>query len=254
MRNNCPTGQTCSVTNGGVGVCMIPVCNGDADCSAPRPRCDLAAMPHACVQCLVDTDCKGGFVCDTAMHLCVECTTTKTTNCSAGAAGSRCLATETCGCTMDMDCGDARSGRLCDMMLSKCVFKQTPPPDAGVDTRPAADAARDAVADVRVADATPAIDTRVADAAADAPAAMDAPPAAEAGREAATSPVDAPVAVDAGAGGAGGSPAADAGAAPAGAYLAGGGCKCDLGRRPTAPPGVGVLLGAALLVRRRRRR
>lgn len=272
MRNRCPAGQTCSVMGGGVGVCMVAACNADTDCKDPRPRCDLAQNPHQCVQCLADADCKGGFVCDTGMHLCVECTAMKTANCSAGAAGSRCLGTETCGCTADSDCGDVRSGRVCDGVLQKCTFGcrgmggngcptgvtcssttnlvgrcgNTPVPDAGADTRTAPDAAPDA----RGADATVVADARPVDAPADAPAsdatvARDAPAPSDA---AVPTPSDGRS--DAGAGGA---PGSDAGAR-VGAYLAGGGCKCDLGRRGPGGGMAGALLVVAAMALRRRRR
>ncbi|MBW2528203.1 MAG: DUF11 domain-containing protein, partial [Deltaproteobacteria bacterium] len=42
-------------------------CDGDAECSPPRPKCHTVAEPNVCVECLGDADCSGansGFVCD----------------------------------------------------------------------------------------------------------------------------------------------------------------------------------------------
>jgi hypothetical protein len=40
------------------------VCAGDDDCSGNTPRCDTASN-HTCVECLVNEDCSGGYICQT---------------------------------------------------------------------------------------------------------------------------------------------------------------------------------------------
>jgi MYXO-CTERM domain-containing protein len=282
MRNRCPSPQMCSVPGGPVGTCVVPACISDLDCRVPRPKCDVAASPRACVGCLMDTDCATGYVCDSpGTKTCVECTQTKTTNCSATNSGSRCLANSTCGCTADSDCGTNISGRVCDAMVNKCTYGcrgiggngcpaglictsttndigrcLTPgAADAGVDASP--DAAPDATPDMAVAMAD-AADDAAADAAADV-AAEDAAPDLAADVASAPDvrlpdaqvifppPPDAapPQSDDSGIGG----------NVPRGTYVAGGGCRCETGH---ASSGVGMwpalLLPIGLLVRRRRRR
>ncbi len=118
--DNCATGEFCSKTDGSVGACTTEPCNGRSDCSAPTPICDTTTQPHACAQCVSSSDCEGGKVCDATRH-CVECTAAQTASCDAAGKGAACLATETCGCLKDADCGGAASGRVCDAATSACT-------------------------------------------------------------------------------------------------------------------------------------
>ena len=116
---NCATGKYCSETNGSLGTCMSEPCNDNTDCSAPNPVCNTIGQPHSCVACLNSTDCVTGQVCDT-MDTCVECTTNQTKNCAASGTGAACLASGTCGCATDTDCGGSTSGRVCNTVTSAC--------------------------------------------------------------------------------------------------------------------------------------
>ena len=120
--DNCPDGQTCSAQDGGLGVCQGQTCTGDSDCTtAPRTHCDLN-QTHTCVECVSDSQCTGGKVCatettDPSYGKCVECTPTKQNNCTSpvNPSGDKCLgSSDTCGCVNDGDCGDVKSGRVCD--------------------------------------------------------------------------------------------------------------------------------------------
>ena len=119
-RNGCPSGQTCLGQAAGLGVCTTPTgCTTDADCHDPLPRCDLVDGQQ-CVQCLTTADCSGGLVCDPPTHACVECTPAVTSACSTLLAGSACLTGGQCGCTQDSDCGGTTSGRVCDASIGRC--------------------------------------------------------------------------------------------------------------------------------------
>jgi hypothetical protein len=118
--DNCATGEYCTMSGGSVGTCMGEPCNSNTDCKAPTPVCDTLAQPQVCVQCINDSDCTMGLVCDGKNH-CAQCTSTDKKNCTASGVGSACLGTETCGCTTDSDCGGATSGRICDAASSACV-------------------------------------------------------------------------------------------------------------------------------------
>jgi MYXO-CTERM domain-containing protein len=118
--DNCATGKYCTKTDGSVGTCMSEPCNQNADCSAPNPICDTIDQPHVCVECLNETDCPAGKVCDPARH-CVECTAMQTKNCDPAGKGAACLASETCGCATDTDCGIPTSGRVCDGNTHTCT-------------------------------------------------------------------------------------------------------------------------------------
>ncbi|MBL0196571.1 MAG: hypothetical protein IPQ09_20565 [Myxococcales bacterium] len=85
---------------------------GVCGCTNPAfPICDPSTKQ--CVNCLADTHCGNGNVCDTALTKCVECTAGKLDNCEASGKGGACLANKTCGCNTDSDCGSATSGRVC---------------------------------------------------------------------------------------------------------------------------------------------
>jgi MYXO-CTERM domain-containing protein len=117
--NNCATGEYCTATNGSVGTCKTEPCNGPADCKAPTPICDTINQPYMCVQCINNSDCTGKQVCDATNH-CAVCTAQQTQNCSAATTGAACLGSETCGCLKDGDCGSPTSGRVCNMATSAC--------------------------------------------------------------------------------------------------------------------------------------
>jgi hypothetical protein len=122
--NNCSTGKYCLLSDGGaVGTCTSEPCNSNADCKTPAlPVCDTIDQPHVCVQCLNDPDCPAatGDICDPTYH-CVECDSAQTKNCNPAGKGAACLASETCGCATDADCGDATSGRVCDPTSHTCT-------------------------------------------------------------------------------------------------------------------------------------
>lgn len=124
MRNGCPTGQTCSVLTGAPGTCGTPgggACTGNGDCAAPTGTCDTGAPTARCVQCVNDSGCSAPLVCATASGSCVECTPTNATACDAAGSGDRCLPAGTCGCQSDDDCGGVRSGRICNATAGTCT-------------------------------------------------------------------------------------------------------------------------------------
>jgi hypothetical protein len=125
-------------------------CTTDASCTAPTPRC---APTSFCVQCLMDGDCGPKSTCDLATntctgcqsdadcsgktpacpklpdtnaHVCSECSATNTSGCKAEDKGAACLATDTCGCNTDPDCGG--NGRVCDTAMHLCKAGPTTPP------------------------------------------------------------------------------------------------------------------------------
>jgi uncharacterized repeat protein (TIGR01451 family) len=265
-RNGCPANQTCNAVGNVIGSCVIGACTTDAECSAPRPKCDTGVNPRVCVQCLVNGDCPAPMVCDSAgTKTCVECTPTQTANCTANGAGIRCLGNQTCGCMADSECGGMSSGRVCDTGISKCspgcrgtggngcpaglvctskdsqIGRCLTPgeADAGMD------AGSDAAADGPVAD-TGGGTSDARDAGADLAVDLAAP----------DRPVDRPGAE------LGGYTDLDAfngepTSVNQGAYPAGGGCKCDVGaQRPGRGAGLWLMVPAIAVVafRRRRRR
>ena len=67
---DCTNGQICDQSD---SACKAPVasgCSSSAACAPPQPVCDTAVSPHACVQCLADTDCSNKMGCDQAAHTC----------------------------------------------------------------------------------------------------------------------------------------------------------------------------------------
>jgi len=117
---NCATGSYCTADGGAVGTCMGEPCNSNTDCHSPTKVCDTIVQPHVCVQCLNDPDCPGSEVCSTS-NVCVECTQKQTGNCVATGTGAACLASGTCGCASDTDCGGASSGRICNGTTHVCT-------------------------------------------------------------------------------------------------------------------------------------
>jgi uncharacterized repeat protein (TIGR01451 family)/MYXO-CTERM domain-containing protein len=274
MRNGCPPPQACIPPNGPVGVCNVPPCQSDLNCSLPRRKCDLNAQPATCVGCLVDADCSGAYVCDTgASKTCVECTATKTQNCTASNAGSRCLVNLTCGCAADLECGTNISGRVCNTDVSKCTYgcrgtggNGCPPgflcsstdnsigrcltpaaADAGVTPDAAPDAAADVAGDLAVdlavgTDAEADTASASPDAGADAMVVGDRPQFPDFAPVTPFPDSAAPI-------------TDDAGNLVKGAYVAGGGCKCNASGGPSGTGlWVALVVPVALLVRRRRRR
>ena len=120
--NNCATGKYCNVPDGGtVGTCMSEPCNSNTDCTAALPVCDTVKDPHFCVQCLNDSDCPSPQVCDLTGSQCHECTAQQTKNCSAAGKGAVCISpARPAAAPTDADCGDAMSGRVCDMTQHAC--------------------------------------------------------------------------------------------------------------------------------------
>ena len=49
---------------------MATGCAGNGDCPAGLHVCDTSQNPHACVQCLQNSDCSNGDLCDTAARTC----------------------------------------------------------------------------------------------------------------------------------------------------------------------------------------
>lgn len=118
-------------------------CLADGDCAAPTARCDSArnvcvacrtgadcggttpvcSPEGACGACMSDSDCGGMTPACQASGACGECSMSNATRCT----GDRpvCVA-GACGCARDADCGDARSGRVCDAMTRSCVAGCSP--------------------------------------------------------------------------------------------------------------------------------
>ncbi len=105
--DSCPIGQSCSAQDGGTGMCVATTCTRDGDCKPPAPKCDLQNPPGRCVECTLDTDCKGGLVCDTGRGQCVECAPGKTGNCTLP---KTCLPNDTCGCVTALQCATDDGG------------------------------------------------------------------------------------------------------------------------------------------------
>lgn len=115
---DCPTGQQCDVTDGGLGQC-IQACGGDQDCTTdPLRHCNPGTAQ--CVQCLTDPQCPTGEICNTTTHTCGECSPTNNT-CTGSTQGPICTTNDTCGCNTDTDCGGANSGRVCDDTTKVCI-------------------------------------------------------------------------------------------------------------------------------------
>jgi hypothetical protein len=70
------------------------------------------------VECRNDGECTPGKVCDTVTEACGECAAGKTQNCNTSPNGPICLPSDKCGCAADTDCGNATSGKVCE--ISRC--------------------------------------------------------------------------------------------------------------------------------------
>ncbi len=131
-------------------VITIDECNTDAECGGDKPHCD--PNTHTCVPCKTDADCPDKShpaclptgacgecsemneklclpqdkFCDTSAGICVVCTTGKggdPSKCKDLPAGPVCVNGKDgnhCGCTADSDCGDAKSGKVCDSVPEEC--------------------------------------------------------------------------------------------------------------------------------------
>lgn len=131
-------------------IITIDECNTDAQCGGDKPHCDPAS--HTCVPCASDADCsdkahpaclpsgacgecsasnKGvclpaNPVCDVDHGLCVTCMPGKggdASKCKDDPNGPVCVNGKDgnhCGCTSDADCGDTKSGKVCDSIPEEC--------------------------------------------------------------------------------------------------------------------------------------
>ncbi len=130
----------------------IPVdeCQSDADCGGVKPHCDLET--HTCQPCATDADCSDPAapacqpdgsckecsetnqekcvddtpVCNVVTGTCVLCTPENPEACEDSPDGDACVSSDGgasvhCGCETDADCGDAKSGRICDPETDKCI-------------------------------------------------------------------------------------------------------------------------------------
>lgn len=91
-------------------------CSADAQCSSPRPYCDVAA--NQCVECLGDKNC-GDRTCDLVTHECVECV--GPANCPQ--AGTTCdpLSRQcVASCSTNTDCTSSDQP-TCDTARGVCV-------------------------------------------------------------------------------------------------------------------------------------
>jgi uncharacterized repeat protein (TIGR01451 family)/MYXO-CTERM domain-containing protein len=149
--NGCPTGDTCTSTDGTIGTCVQ--CTKDADCGSTTSGqvCDATGTcapgcrgtggngcPSmetctstdntigTCVQCATDADCGGpmsGTVCDAATSQCKPgCRGMNGNGCPTG---MNCTSPDTTigmcvQCTADAQCGDSTSGTVCDAATGTC--------------------------------------------------------------------------------------------------------------------------------------
>jgi len=117
--SDCPAAL--HVCDPGTHTC-IAHCLADTDCpAAPFTHCDKAASSPSCVECTTDAQCPNGRVCS-ASRSCVECTPQQAGACSTTGSGAVCLASGTCGCATDSDCGGATSGRVCNAKAQACAL------------------------------------------------------------------------------------------------------------------------------------
>ena len=121
----CAAGQFCTSETAAQGMCST-TCDFDNQCASGQFCAGSAvdAGPTNCVQCRNSTDCTGNLghtVCAPGTFICVECTSGDASACSAGGNGSVCLANQTCGCSVDADCGGSSSGRICNGATSHCI-------------------------------------------------------------------------------------------------------------------------------------
>jgi MYXO-CTERM domain-containing protein len=121
---DCTGGLTCTVQDGGIGVCTAP-CTGNVDCPTnPNRVCKNPGAAGTCVQCLGDPDCTAfgaNLVCNLTTNTCGECSPTNGTTCTTSGNGSVCRPNDTCGCNTDTDCGNVESGRVCDDTAKVCT-------------------------------------------------------------------------------------------------------------------------------------
>lgn len=154
--DTCPQGEACTAQDGTFGVCASPPCSTDAECVAPRVRCDHSRTPATCIECSHDAECNAGRTCEldprsALPFLCVECSPGHDT-CEGADAGHRCLYSKgTCGCERDGDCA---AGRACG---PRSTCEPVGPVDGGHAEEPApreggASDAGDAFVDIVVAD------------------------------------------------------------------------------------------------------
>ncbi|MFO0755553.1 MAG: hypothetical protein U0359_03630 [Byssovorax sp.] len=150
--NGCPSGSVCTSKDQKEGTCVA--CLADADCGdaasgkicdAPTKTCKDGCRGSSgngcpngsvctsadqsvgkCVNCLKDADCgddKSGKVCNTATKTCIDgCRGENGNGCPDGVTCTSANATiGKCGCASDADCGDDKSGKVCDAAKKSCV-------------------------------------------------------------------------------------------------------------------------------------
>ncbi|MEZ4297828.1 MAG: hypothetical protein R3B70_22925, partial [Polyangiaceae bacterium] len=129
-------------------VIAVDECTSDDECSGETPHCDLPT--HTCVPCASDADCKDPSapacqpngscgecsatndvlcvddtpVCDTMSGTCVLCTNMDNSACIGSQDGPQCVGGSIgvhCGCFEDKDCGDGKSGLVCDPQKEICI-------------------------------------------------------------------------------------------------------------------------------------
>ena len=85
---DCPAATpVCSANNTCIPA-TVPGCASNADCPAGQHVCVLSKTPHLCVQCLQNSDCSNGDLCDTTSDTCRPP--------PVGGEGQACRADQTC--------------------------------------------------------------------------------------------------------------------------------------------------------------
>ncbi len=97
-------------------------CAANTECAGATPFCDTTT--RLCRGCVANRECGAATpVC--SMGACVLCTTAMPAACAMSPDGRACLqpapTTAFCGCANDADCGDVRSGRVCDATTRRCI-------------------------------------------------------------------------------------------------------------------------------------
>ncbi|WP_394832901.1 MYXO-CTERM sorting domain-containing protein [Pendulispora rubella] len=122
-RNECPTGYTCSQTNGTVGQCQRAciVLANECPTSNPVNQCKIITLPNLgdCVECRTNGECNGrpgAEICRVSSNSCVQCVTNA--DCTGKANGPICRTGSSCGCNVDTDCG---TGRICEATTKVCL-------------------------------------------------------------------------------------------------------------------------------------
>ncbi|MEZ4297208.1 MAG: MYXO-CTERM sorting domain-containing protein [Polyangiaceae bacterium] len=96
--SDCGDAQSGKVCDTEAGVCIDGCHKPGNGCPEEQVCTSDDETIGQCVECVTDTDCSGGQVCDLATNTCVDVE-----------------------CTDDSQCGDATSGKVCDTESSTCV-------------------------------------------------------------------------------------------------------------------------------------